>query len=226
MAPRHLTFTVAGIVVALEDVLLDAAAARESTWRWWASRVGQEPDLIVEAAWGRHAADVIAEFAPAYDLAEEAAALLARERILLRTARRGRGAGGFLRGIPPGRLAVRSSGAPEQVDARLRRARLTDLAVVLTAADVPIGPPSPDGHRLAAERLGVPPDRCLAIDGSPAGTAAGVAAEMATVFVQEGIERVVPPGATAVVDSLGSLRVEPTEDGVAVTCRVASPLGW
>lgn len=226
MSPRHLTFVAVAVVIALEDVLLDATAARQATWRWWAARVGQDPDLITDVAWGRHAMDVIEEFAPGHDRAEELDALAERERILLRTARRGRGVGTFLRAVPPGRLAVRSSGTPEQVAARLQRARLADPMVLVTASDVLNGPPSPEGHRTAADQLGVMPERCLAIDGSPAGTAGGVAAGMASVFVQEGVERVVPPGASVVVHSLGALRVEPTEGGLSVTCRIDSPRGW
>jgi mannitol-1-/sugar-/sorbitol-6-phosphatase len=226
MSPEHLTFAVTGVVVSLEDVLLQATAARVATWRWWASRVGQEPDLIVDAAWGRHAVDVIQEFTPELDPEDELTTLTERERILLRTARRGRGVSTFLRSVSPARLVVRSSGTPEQAAIRLHRARLAEPETLLTAADAPLGPPAPDGHRLAADRLGVLPEHCLAIDGSPAGIAAGAAAGMSAVFVQEGIERVVPPTASAVVHSLSALRAEPTEEGVTLTCRVTSPRGW
>ncbi len=53
---------------------------------------------------------------------------------------------------------------------------LDDVAVVVTAQDVADGKPDPAGFLLAAERLGVDPATCLAVEDSPAGVQAAVAA--------------------------------------------------
>lgn len=66
------------------------------------------------------------------------------------------------------------------------------LDVVLTREDVQIPKPDPEIYRLAAERLGVPPGECLALEDSPAGVRAAVRAGMnvialATPFTSAGL---------------------------------------
>ena len=58
---------------------------------------------------------------------------------------------------------------------------LDEVAVVVTAQDVTDGKPDPAGFVLAAERLGVDPARCLAVEDSPAGVQAAVGAGVAHV---------------------------------------------
>ncbi len=55
--------------------------------------------------------------------------------------------------------------------------------MLVTADDVRAGKPDPEGYRLAAALLGVPPDRCLAVEDAPAGIAAARAAGARTVAV-------------------------------------------
>jgi len=52
------------------------------------------------------------------------------------------------------------------------------LAVRCSAEEVPRGKPAPDVYLLAAERLGVDPARCLALEDSPTGARAALAAGM------------------------------------------------
>ena len=51
----------------------------------------------------------------------------------------------------------------------------------MTGADVTRGKPDPQVFQLAAQRLGVPPGRCVVIEDAPAGLAAAAAAGMAGV---------------------------------------------
>jgi HAD superfamily hydrolase (TIGR01509 family) len=85
------------------------------------------------------------------------------------------------RGIP---LAVASSSPRERLHRTLRRAELLDVFDVTVAGDeVARGKPEPDMFLVAAERLGVAPADCVAIEDSPPGVAAAVAAGMTTVAV-------------------------------------------
>jgi len=59
--------------------------------------------------------------------------------------------------------------------------RLDDVAVVVTAQDVTDGKPDPAGFLLAAERLGVDPADCIAVEDSPAGVQAAVGAGVGRV---------------------------------------------
>jgi len=107
------------------------------------------------------------------------------------------------RGVPVG---VASSSPRERLQRTLSRAGLLDAFDITVAVDeVANGKPAPDMFLLAAERLGVAPEACVAIEDSPPGVASAVAAGMTTI----GVVRV--PGtegslaaADVVVDSLSA----------------------
>jgi HAD superfamily hydrolase (TIGR01509 family) len=78
------------------------------------------------------------------------------------------------------RLAVASSSIQPWVEACLSRIGLFDaFEVIVTGSDVTEGKPSPEIYLLTAERLGLPPETCVAIEDAPAGIAAAKAAGMA-----------------------------------------------
>jgi HAD superfamily hydrolase (TIGR01509 family) len=58
--------------------------------------------------------------------------------------------------------------------------------VVLASEDYAHGKPSPEGYQAAARRLGVDPERCVVIEDSPAGIAAGRAAGATVIAVRAG----------------------------------------
>jgi HAD superfamily hydrolase (TIGR01509 family) len=81
-------------------------------------------------------------------------------------------------------VAVASSSPRARLDRTLARAGLADAFAVSVAGDeVEHGKPAPDMFLAAAERLGVEPGRCAAIEDSAPGVAAALAAGMTTVGV-------------------------------------------
>ena len=85
------------------------------------------------------------------------------------------------RGYP---LAIASSSPLWQIEAVVDRLNLRGmLAAVASGEEVPHGKPAPDVYLLAAERLGVPPARCLALEDSGPGTIAAKAAGMRVIAV-------------------------------------------
>jgi HAD superfamily hydrolase (TIGR01509 family) len=105
------------------------------------------------------------------------------------------------------RIAVASSSVRERLDRTLARAGLT-FETTIAGDEVEHGKPAPDMFLLVAERLGAAPEDCIAIEDSPTGVQAAVAAGMRTIAVSR------VPGAEAalaaahvVVDSL-------TADGI------------
>ena len=81
-------------------------------------------------------------------------------------------------------MAVASSSLRRVVDYTLSSIGLGDaFSVVIAGEDVPNGKPHPDIYILAAERLGVSPSACVAIEDSRYGIAAAKAAGMRTVGV-------------------------------------------
>jgi HAD superfamily hydrolase (TIGR01509 family) len=91
------------------------------------------------------------------------------------------GAKGLVRALQERRmpLVVCSSSVRPWVDAALRKITLLDaFPQMVTGDEVEHGKPAPDIYLAAAERIGVAPERCLAIEDSPAGIQSAVAAGM------------------------------------------------
>ncbi|MGA2796886.1 MAG: HAD family phosphatase [Thermoguttaceae bacterium] len=105
------------------------------------------------------------------------------------------------------RLAVGSSGPPENVELILDRLGKGDLfSAIVTGMDVTRGKPDPQVFLLAAERLGVPPSRCVVIEDAQPGIAAAQAAGMAAVgLVSTGRTREELAAADLVVKSLAEI---------------------
>ena len=108
------------------------------------------------------------------------------------------------------RLAVGSSGPPENVDLVLEKLGSRSLFdAVVTATDVTRGKPDPQVFLIAAERLGVPPPRCVVIEDAAAGIAAAHAAGMTSVaLASTGRTRQSLAAAELLVDSLDELSAD------------------
>ena len=84
-------------------------------------------------------------------------------------------------GIP---VAVATSAPLKNVRHTLAETALTArLPIIARGDEVPRGKPFPDVFALAAERLRVPSDECLAFEDAPIGVAAAVAAGMTVVGI-------------------------------------------
>lgn len=106
-------------------------------------------------------------------------------------------------------LAVASSSPPALIREVLSRAGLADrFRALVSSEEVDSGKPAPDVYLAAAERLDVPPRRCLAIEDSANGLRAAAAAGMTVIAVPN--PHYPPPEdalelAAAVVDTAGDL---------------------
>lgn len=83
-------------------------------------------------------------------------------------------------------VSIATGGMPEVASAALGAAGLADVFdIVVTPRDVPPGrgKPEPDMFLLAAERMGVPPEKCLVFEDAEPGIRAARAAGMAFVRV-------------------------------------------
>lgn len=86
-----------------------------------------------------------------------------------------------VRGLP---LGIATSGHCRYVALALQTLGLTDrFRAIVTGDEVEHGKPAPDVYLLAAERLGVPPACCLALEDAPLGVTAARAAGMVCVAV-------------------------------------------
>jgi HAD superfamily hydrolase (TIGR01509 family) len=118
-------------------------------------------------------------------------------------------------GIP---LGLATSSGPAAVQERLGDV-LHLFAAVATRADVEHGKPHPDLYLEAARRLGIQPATAIAIEDSPAGTQAALAAGMSVVVVPDLIAppEDLAPQLAALFPSLDALReaVAPVWEGVS-----------
>jgi len=88
------------------------------------------------------------------------------------------------------------------------------FAAVVTGDEVREGKPHPEAYLAAADRLGVDPRHCVALEDSPTGVASAEAAGCVTVAV-EGVVAVPPAPGRFGVSSLGDLSLRKLERMVA-----------
>lgn len=99
------------------------------------------------------------------------------------------GARELLQTLPRERWAIVTSCSRGLAQALLTRAKFPEPQFIATADDVARGKPAPDGYLLAAERLGAQPERCLVIEDSRQGIAAGIAAGMTVIGIGHEVAR-------------------------------------
>ena len=185
----------------LDGVLVDSTASIARVYRTWAAEHGLDGDLVVAAAQGVPAREVVRLCAPELDAVAESrrieAAHVADDQIAAIA-----GARALLDGTPPDRIAVVTSGSDALAAARLRVTGLRVPPVLVTADLVARGKPDPAGYLLAAELLGASVDECVVLEDAPAGVAAGLAAGMRVIGVLTSHSRSELAGADAYVEDL------------------------
>jgi mannitol-1-/sugar-/sorbitol-6-phosphatase len=201
----------------LDGVLANSVAVVEAAWSWWAERVGVDAERLLTEIHGVRAEETVArvvrEQGLTVDLDAEVAAIEARELELIAGTKPIAGAVAFAAAIPPERFAVVTSGSRAIASARLRTVGVPLPRDFVTADDVTAGKPDPEAYLAAARGLGVPADRCLVLEDSPAGIAAGRAAGATVVGVATTHATSALAAADVVVGDPGCLAVEVAADG-------------
>lgn len=128
------------------------------------------------------------------------------------------GACDLLARMPPKRWAIVTSCPRGLADRLIRHAGLPEPPLIVSSDDVERSKPAPDCYRLAAQRLGAPPERCLVVEDSRQGIAAGVAAGMTVLAVARGRSLALQPGDVRVVPTLAELGLV-IEEGGAIVLR-------
>lgn len=206
----------AALLLDLDGTLVDTEPVHRAAYRRFFEGRGWElPDLSLFT--GRRAADVFAtEPGPwagqdGHALAREVMACIDPDTLPAPVP----GAAALLEagtrlGVP---VAIVTSAGPGWVR-RLATGPLAALAgveVLVTAEDVTDGKPDPAGYDLACRRLGVPAGAALAVEDSPAGVRAAVAAgvgEVVGVTTSHDGALLTAAGASSVVGDLRALAAE------------------
>ncbi len=162
----------------MDGTLVDSDAAVERAWTTWAAGYGVDVAATIAGAHGAPAEATVRRMRP--DLTGAQVTAAARHQLQLQYT-------DVDDVVPtPGALAlldaesvpwtIVTSADTRLATARLGAAGITAPALMVTVDDVRAGKPDPEGFLLGARRLGVPPGRCLVVEDSAPGVAAGAAA--------------------------------------------------
>jgi mannitol-1-/sugar-/sorbitol-6-phosphatase len=191
----------------LDGVLVESSGSVERAWMQWVERHGLDIPDIVERAHGRRTIDTVRELAPSLDADDEVRWLEATEVADTIGLRVVPGADAALGALVESERAVVTSGGPTLARTRLSHVGLPIPRILVTAADVRFGKPSPEGYQLAAARLGVDPSDCVVIEDTPPGIAAGRAAGAKVIGVATTFRAEALGESDVVLTSLADLRV-------------------
>jgi beta-phosphoglucomutase len=180
----------AAVIFDLDGVLVDSYQAHFASWRRMYSELGVDyGEKAFAADFGRTSRDILRRNMG--DVASD-------ERILELDARKEGHFRDIIRELFPAmngavqlidslaadgfRLAVGSSGPPENIALCLEMlGRAGKFGAVVTGADVTRGKPDPQVFLLAAEKLNVPPERCVVVEDAVHGIEAASRAGMKRV---------------------------------------------
>ena len=207
------------VIFDMDGVLVDTYRAHFQSWNIVA---GEEGAAMSEeqfaATFGRTSREIIALLCP--ELGDDAAAIQrfddrkedAFRRIIAENFPAMPGVERLLEGLAAAGIptAIGSSGPPANVALVAERLGAKHpFSAVVTAGDVTRGKPDPEVFLLAAERLGLAPERCIVVEDAPPGIAAARAAGMRCVgMASTGRTREELSDADLVVDSLDELGPE------------------
>ena len=191
----------------LDGVLVDSSAAITRQWQLWAARHAVDMAAIERIWHGRRAIDIMRAVAPHVDLVAKARYLQEGETNDTEGVIAHAGALALLQALPTQCWAIATSGPRAVATARLRRANLPIPPIFITGDDVRNGKPNPDPYLLAAQGLGIAPERCVVVEDAVAGVAAGLAAGAQVIGVTTNHAAHELADATVVIERLSQLRL-------------------
>nr|WP_202539213.1 HAD-IA family hydrolase [Streptomyces sp. SID8379] len=164
----------------VDGTLIDAVDNQRLVWRTWAEQYGLDPDEVYRVALRTRPMETFAQVAPGHDPRECLAVLHALEDEDVRSGTYSAfdGASELLTALRPGTWALVTSNYEHRVRGRFGRTGLPVPEVVVDAAAVDEGKPSPVPYLRAATQLGAEPADCLVIEDAPSGVESGLRAGM------------------------------------------------
>lgn len=170
----------------MDGTILNSIAAAERVWGRWAAAMGLDVEKFLPTMHGKRGIDTITALnLPGIDPRKEADVVLRGEIEDVEGVVPIPGAVEFLSAIPPERWAIVTSSPIELAKRRLEAAGIVQPRYMVTAEDVTVGKPNPQGYILGSERLGVRPSDVLVFEDVLAGVQAGEAAGADVVVITE-----------------------------------------
>ncbi len=166
------------ILFDMDGTLVDSKACVESIWKRWALKRGIDVHSLLQTSHGRRTEDTIKDVAPHLDIEAEAKALQTEELAVREGIVAVGGSFKLLSRLTEGQWAVVTSASRALATVRLECAGLPLPSQLISGDDVHSGKPDPEGYLKAADRLGIPYNRCVVVEDTPAGILAGRGAGM------------------------------------------------
>ncbi|KPI29828.1 HAD-superfamily hydrolase, subfamily IA, variant 3 [Actinobacteria bacterium OK074] len=178
--------TARAVLFDLDGVLVDSSPVIDRVWREWAGRHGLAWEAVEPVLPGRRAVETVAVLAPQLDAEAEGRELERVQTADLAGISACAGAVALTEeltraGVP---WAIVTSGSRATATTRLRATGLRVPEVLVTADDVAVGKPDPEGYRAAALRLGVAAGDCVVVEDADAGVRAARAAGARVVGIE------------------------------------------
>ena len=168
----------------LDGTLIDSLPAVDRAWTEWAMRNSLDPLAVLPRIHGRRSIDSIRALAPHLDAETENNWLRSREASDTAGVVALAGALAFVSSLPAQAWTIVTSGTRDVASPRLCAAGFEVPHGAVCGDDVLRGKPAPDPFLLAAQRLGVNPERCLVFEDTLAGLKSGQAAGSKTIGVR------------------------------------------
>ncbi|MEU4603208.1 HAD-IA family hydrolase [Kribbella sp. NPDC023972] len=164
----------------VDGTLIDALSNQRQVWESWATHYGLNAAEVYEVALRTRPMETFAQVAATRDPHECLALLHALEDEDVRsgTYTAFPGASELLHSLPPDTWALVTSNYDHRVRGRFQRTGLPLPNVIIDAAAVEEGKPSPIPYLQAAEQLGAAPTDCLVIEDTPSGVQSALHAGM------------------------------------------------
>ncbi|MEU1406279.1 HAD-IA family hydrolase [Streptomyces sp. NPDC005728] len=168
------------ILFDVDGTLIDAVSNQRRVWATWAQRYGLDADEVYRVALRTRPIETFAQVAPDRDPHECLALLheLEDEDVRSGVYTAFDGASELLHALPPESWALVTSNYEHRVRGRFQRTGLPMPGLIVDAAAVEEGKPSPLPYLRAAARLGAEPADCLVIEDAPSGVLSGLRAGM------------------------------------------------
>lgn len=168
--PVTRSITAHALLFDMDGTLVDSHASIEAVWFAFADRHGVDRATVAEALPGRVASDIIVRvLGSGVDVEAELRWIRLQESRNEIAATAVPGSSEFLASVPAHRWAVVTSAPRAMMVRRLTEAGLDVPRVAVTAEDVRVGKPHPEGFLSAAAQLGFAIESCVAFEDSTSG---------------------------------------------------------
>lgn len=178
-----ITISCQAVLSDLDGTLIDSTQCVDYAVETWARRRNLEVAKVVDYAHGRRTADTVKQMVPHLDQEHEITMIEDLEVSCTKGLVCLPGSHELISAFSSHHWAVVTSGSNRLATHRLTHVGLPIPRVFVTADDVVKGKPNPEPYLLAAAKLGLEPQECLALEDSPNGIKAAKRAGMRTIAI-------------------------------------------